>query len=326
MVTAGDGGAIQIWETLTTPTPQSATRVVKATATPSVVAAATLQPTPTSTPLPTSTVRPTATATAHPTAKITARATATVTRTATVTQPKAIVQVSTLNVRTGPGTTYDIQGQVHQEDVLSVIGEARNCAWLYITTPDGITGWVSGATGYIQLEGECADLSLAITPDATPIPSPTFSATPTSLPITAPTSAATLPSASNVSATIFGKVFRSDTGELITGGEVSLSMPSAEGTESERISEVKTDDAGRYSFVDIAPGTYTLSIAVEYKNEKLLPCELGLMGLTATADGWLLGVGVRESDKTFFVIGASDGFAVESAEMLEKDIDISCHR
>ena len=58
-------------------------------------------------------------------------------------RPNVVVTVNLLNVRKGPGTSYDIIGKVKKGDVLSVLGKSYTGTWLQVRTPDGKKGWVS---------------------------------------------------------------------------------------------------------------------------------------------------------------------------------------
>ncbi|WP_169726449.1 SH3 domain-containing protein [Desulfotruncus alcoholivorax] len=54
----------------------------------------------------------------------------------------AVVKNDTLNVRNGPGTTYNIVKQVKAGDKLEVVSNSNN--WYKVKLPDGNTGWVAG--------------------------------------------------------------------------------------------------------------------------------------------------------------------------------------
>ena len=101
-------------------------------------------PEPTETPLPTNTPEPTATATALP--SDTPQPTATPSPTAT---PKLITVIvvtapdGSVNVRTGPGTTFNVVTTVNTGDVFQVIGENDSGAWIHFLLPDGREGWIA---------------------------------------------------------------------------------------------------------------------------------------------------------------------------------------
>jgi len=86
--------------------------------------------------------------------------------------PKAVVVVDVLNLRAGPGTAYDIVGKVQQGDELKVMGQAYECRWLKVSTPEGSEGWVSGKAEYVSLNLDCTEISSASLPP-TPMPRPT---------------------------------------------------------------------------------------------------------------------------------------------------------
>lgn len=98
----------------------------------------------------------------------------------------AEIEVSALNVRQGPGTSYAVVSVVHRGDRCPVVGPEKN-GWLPITTPDGEAGWISGAAQYVTLiYPRPPQLVQEIEPTPTPTPTrrpqiqPTASPTPTS--------------------------------------------------------------------------------------------------------------------------------------------------
>ncbi|MEZ4663233.1 MAG: SH3 domain-containing protein [Caldilineaceae bacterium] len=79
----------------------------------------------------------------------------------------AVVQVDTLNVRSGPGTNYSVVTQVRQGTALRVTGQVDNCGWLQIVTSDGAAGWVSGNARFTALAGgSCGDVPRVAAPSA----------------------------------------------------------------------------------------------------------------------------------------------------------------
>jgi hypothetical protein len=62
---------------------------------------------------------------------------------------------------------------------------------------------------------------------------------------------------------IEGRVFRSDTDTPITGATVTL----YDATMDEDVAEIVTDAKGRYSFVEVKPGTYWLAVAWKYAGD-----------------------------------------------------------
>lgn len=95
------------------------------------------------------------------------------------------VLVAKLNVRSGPGTSYARVGQVSAGDVLTVTGQAQNCAWLKVQTAK-LDGWVSGQRQYVRLDTPCSRIpAAAVKPAAAPTAAPTT--VPTELPAGTPT-------------------------------------------------------------------------------------------------------------------------------------------
>jgi uncharacterized protein YgiM (DUF1202 family) len=78
----------------------------------------------------------------------------------------------TVNVRGGPGTQFDIVGQLNAEDQVEVLGrDTLRTGWLQIALPESdseLTGWVASFT--VSLDGE-AD-SLPLVQMSTPTPEP----------------------------------------------------------------------------------------------------------------------------------------------------------
>ena len=136
------------------------------TRTPTVPPTNTPTPTPTSTATPTP--NPTNTPTPTPTSTKTPTATPTTTPVITPTPlPDATVNIKTLNVRSGPGTVYDILAGVHQGDELEVIGQAYECDWLKVIIPQGTQGWVAGGPEYVIRNLPCDLIPAAAIPPST---------------------------------------------------------------------------------------------------------------------------------------------------------------
>jgi serine protease Do len=90
-----------------------------------------------------------------------------------LTEPLAVVEVDSLNIRSGPGTNYNRVGVASQGDALVIEGQVDNCDWLKITSPEGIEGWASGKSQYVTLDTRCTDI-----PDAERPAPPAESAAP----------------------------------------------------------------------------------------------------------------------------------------------------
>jgi len=75
----------------------------------------------------------------------------------------------TLNVRAGPGTSYDILAQVHKGDTLTINGQNAGGDWVQVITGTGREGWV--AASFLEINLDLALVSLVediLPPPATP--------------------------------------------------------------------------------------------------------------------------------------------------------------
>lgn len=89
----------------------------------------------------------------------------TVPPTATACSPMVVAN-STVNVRSGPGTVYDIVGGLNQGGSAPVSGKSADGTWWYLNLPSG-HGWVSGSV----VTASCIPASLAVVA-APPTPLP----------------------------------------------------------------------------------------------------------------------------------------------------------
>lgn len=92
----------------------------------------------------------------------------------TATPPTFTVGNSSVNIRRGPGINFPILEVVSAGEVLPII--ARNQTgdtWYNVITPSGQRGWISIATGYVQMPSNLADIPVAVTippiPTVTPL-------------------------------------------------------------------------------------------------------------------------------------------------------------
>ncbi len=91
----------------------------------------------------------------------------------------ATVSAEALNIRSGPGVSYEIIGQVYGGDQLVVIARGESGDWLKVLQ-DSQEGWVS--VSYVQTTGKLDLLPVATAlppPTPTPFPTPTLAPTPT---------------------------------------------------------------------------------------------------------------------------------------------------
>jgi len=99
---------------------------------------------------------------------LTPSATVTVAPSATQCKP-TVVANSAINVRSGPGTVYDVIGSINQSGSATVAGKSADATWWYIDFPGvaGGHGWVSGSV----VTASCIPASLAvIAAPPTPLP------------------------------------------------------------------------------------------------------------------------------------------------------------
>lgn len=90
--------------------------------------------------------------------------------------------VSTVNVRTGPGTAYPIIGQLQTGDTTRIAGRSADAGWWQIIYPpnsDGL-GWLSATL--VQVNEQAAGVPIVAAPPPpatnTPVPTPTFTPVP----------------------------------------------------------------------------------------------------------------------------------------------------
>ncbi|MBK8051368.1 MAG: SH3 domain-containing protein, partial [Anaerolineales bacterium] len=81
--------------------------------------------------------------------------------------PTATVLVDSLNIRSGPGTSYKVAGSAAKGTKLSVVGQSGSCAWLQIARGGKTAGWVSGNPSFTKLSTACSKVPAATAPAAT---------------------------------------------------------------------------------------------------------------------------------------------------------------
>ncbi|MBK8051358.1 MAG: SH3 domain-containing protein, partial [Anaerolineales bacterium] len=81
--------------------------------------------------------------------------------------PTATVLVDSLNIRSGPGTSYKVAGSAAKGTKLSVVGQSGSCAWLQIAKGGKTAGWVSGNPSFTKLSTACSKVPAATAPAAT---------------------------------------------------------------------------------------------------------------------------------------------------------------
>lgn len=99
---------------------------------------------------------------------------------------QAIVQVDTLNIRSGPGTTYTKLGSLKLNDRVPVVGQLNACVWLLVQTPNNGQAWIAGSAQFVTLTAACDSIPAATAAGAIATPS-----APTTAPATPTPSAST---------------------------------------------------------------------------------------------------------------------------------------
>jgi branched-chain amino acid transport system substrate-binding protein len=95
----------------------------------------------------------------------------------------ATVVSQVLNVRTGPGTNYDVLGQLRQNETVRIIGGNTNLTWAVIEFR-GQQGWISTDPSLTQLTGDRRTVPVIAAPPS-PTPGPTSTPAPSATPSTA---------------------------------------------------------------------------------------------------------------------------------------------
>jgi serine/threonine-protein kinase len=84
-------------------------------------------------------------------------------------KPVAVVQAEALNVRGGPGTEYDVLGQVKQNDELEIMARTEEGDWLQVRLADEEEGWISAQM--VEVGDEATGIPVAAVIPPTPTPS-----------------------------------------------------------------------------------------------------------------------------------------------------------
>lgn len=133
--------------------------------------------------------RPVADDSASTTASTTITTTAAMTKTAMVSEtvaltetadtaatgPQLTVVVSSLRVRSGPGTEYTVLGAAAQGEQYPITGQAYSCQWFQIAHPQLGEAWMSGGAQYVASDASCDQIPAAAIP-AAPTAAPTVAA------------------------------------------------------------------------------------------------------------------------------------------------------
>lgn len=164
-------GAIPTVARLPTVTPTPTVIPPTGTPTPTATSTSTRTPTGTSTPPPTLTHTPLPTDTAVP-------------PTGTPTETALTVNVSTANLRAGPGTNYAVVGTVGRGEQFLALAQAQvqGETWYLVARPDGQRAWIAASIVSLVPGGPPIPAALTVPP-----PPPPTAIPPTSLPPPPPT-------------------------------------------------------------------------------------------------------------------------------------------
>ncbi|MCB9104543.1 MAG: SH3 domain-containing protein [Anaerolineales bacterium] len=142
---------------------------------------------PTLTPTPTSTIEPDP-PTSTPTVTTTATPTSTDAPIPTSTAPiiptpdAVVIASNGLNLRSGPGTDYDIVNFLKKGDSLSIQGRTEDSGWIQVRADNRTaSGWVSASSQYIQFNTDKNNI-LIVAPPTPPISTITLAPTATPIP------------------------------------------------------------------------------------------------------------------------------------------------
>lgn len=90
--------------------------------------------------------------------------------TSTPTRVTLTMSGGNLNVRRGPGLSYNFAGALYDGDVVEIIARDRISRWVMIELPSrpGVKGWVTTETSYSIIDGDVSTLPFIETEPATP--------------------------------------------------------------------------------------------------------------------------------------------------------------
>jgi hypothetical protein len=182
---------------------------------------ATNTPEPSETPSSTPSHTPTPTRTPQPTRTPTRTPTQTHTPTNTPTPPQVIVNVTSANVRSGPGTIYSVVSVARQGDALAVVGRNSDASWFEVVLTAGTIAWIG--VSVVDF-----DFDLGTIPIQTNIPTPP----PTNTPAATRGSAGTVPPGqTGINYTFEGRTYTLPCGSPLPPGAVCVcncvTVPSA---------------------------------------------------------------------------------------------------
>lgn len=101
--------------------------------------------------------------------------------------PQLRVNVSSANVRNGPGTNYRPISTLLRDSVVTVIAKNQNGSWFLIEFSGGSRGWIADSVTDPVVATDMVSVQVAVTIPAPPTFTPTATATKTAVPTNTPT-------------------------------------------------------------------------------------------------------------------------------------------
>lgn len=105
--------------------------------------------------------------------------------------PQLRVNVSSANVRNGPGTIYLAISTLLKDSVVKVIAKNRDGSWFLIELSEVATGWIADSVTDPVVVADMANVAVAVTIPAPPTPTATATPTNTPVPTATPTQTVT---------------------------------------------------------------------------------------------------------------------------------------
>jgi len=123
------------------------------------------------------------------------------------------------------------------------------------------------------------------------------------------------------SASVKGKVFRSDSGHGISNSYILFEQEKDSATQAEHF-DLRTDKDGNYRFTEIPAGKYTVSVYAWFLEKIDVPCQSTLEAKIA-GDGKVTVEWQRKSN-AFMEIITIKGFPIEAGQERTKDFNLFC--
>jgi len=123
------------------------------------------------------------------------------------------------------------------------------------------------------------------------------------------------------SASIKGRVFRSDSGHGISNSYILFEQEKDSTTQTEHF-DLRTDKSGNYRFTDIPDGKYTVSVYAWFLEKSDVPCQSAFEA--KIADDGKVTVEWQRKSNAFMEIITIKGFSVEAGQERIKDFNLFC--